>query len=140
MEARERMEVEAAAQADHTDAELNVALERVRRLVEESDVEGARELAVELNRRWPDDEQVRYWARVLAPPEVRVLKGEHGRPLDQERNWLRQHSGEYPGCWLAIFGDRLIAADPDLGEVLKTVRQTPGAEAAALFFEPPHSK
>jgi len=77
---------------------------------------------------------------VLALPEVRVLQGERARPLDRERDWLRQHSGDYPGCWLAVYQDRLIAADPDLSVVLGIVRQTEGAEAAALFFEPPHAK
>jgi hypothetical protein len=140
MDAGERAATEEIEEADHNEIPLDTAIERVRQLVSESDIEGARSLAAELHRCWPEDERVCYWARVLAPPEVRVLRGQRDRPLDQEREWLRQHAGEYPGCWLAVFQDRLIAADPDLGAVLKIVRQTPGAETAALYFSPPRAK
>src|SRR5947208_3550808 len=106
--------------------DLDASLEEVRHFLEEGDVEKARARIQALETQWPDSEDVRYWARVLAPPVVRVRPGERGRPLDPERAWLRQHSSEYPGCWLAVHGDRLIAADADVGAVLKTVRETPG--------------
>jgi hypothetical protein len=123
------------ARSDGTD--LENALEHLRRFLAEGNVEGARLVARELERRWPESDDVQYWARVLAPPKTRVRHGERGRPVDRERAWLSQHSGEYPGCWLAVFGDELIAADPDLGTVLQTVRQTPGAENAVLYYQPP---
>jgi hypothetical protein len=137
MEAKELVEIEVSAVDPNGDTmELDVALERIRHLLEESDVEGARTLSRELDRRWPDDKRVRYWARVLAPPVATVSKGKRLRRLDPEIAWLRAHAGEYPGCWLAVFGDRLIAADPDLAVVMRTVRETPGAQAAVLHFVP----
>jgi hypothetical protein len=130
---------EASVAADGAEAgsELGASLERIRSLLEESDVEGARALARELEQRWPDDERVRYWARVLAPPVARVLRGVRIRRLDRENAWLREHAREYPGCWLAVFGDGLVAADPDLEVVLSKVGQTPGAQTALLHYEPP---
>ena len=90
--------------------------------------------------RWPEHETVRYWARVLAPPRGRVVKGARSRSLDRERAWLREHAHEYPGQWLAIFGDQLVAADRSLAAVLKKVRETPGAETAALYYQMPASE
>jgi hypothetical protein len=120
-------------------AELAAALEHIRRLIETSAVEEARALAREMGARWPDDRDAQHWARVLAPPRGRVVPGRRSRSLDRERAWLREHAHEYPGQWLAIFGDQLIAADPSLATVLKTVRETPGAETAALYYQMPAS-
>jgi len=77
-----------------------------------------------------------YWACVLAPPVARRIPVKHSRPLDRERDWLREHGHKYPGCWLAILEDRLIAADPDVRVVLKAIRDTPGAEDALLHLRP----
>jgi hypothetical protein len=111
-------------------------LTRLRSLVEQSDVEGARALVRELEACWPEAERVRHWAQVLAPPTVTLRPGERSRSLDRERAWLRQHAREYPGCWLAVYEDRLIAAKPDLVSVLAEVRQAIGDEGALLHFEP----
>jgi hypothetical protein len=125
----------AEAPAGESQTELTAALERIRRLIETSAVDEARALAKEMGARWPEDERAQYWARVLAPPRGSVVKGVRSRSLDRERAWLREHAQEYPGQWLAIFGDQLVAADPSLATVLKTVRETPGAETAALYYQ-----
>ena len=75
-------------------------------------VEGARTLVRELETCWPEAERVRRWARVLAPPIVTLRPGEHGRPLDRERAWLRQHAREYPGCWLAVSSSSECVCQP----------------------------
>jgi hypothetical protein len=135
-----RPDVEAAeAAASESDA-LEEQLARLRQLVEQDAVEEARALAKELLSRWPASESVRHWASVLAPPLVSVSPVRQARPLQRERAWLKEHAGEYPGCWLAVFEDRLIAADPDLRTVLATARQTLGAERALLHFEPQHAE
>jgi hypothetical protein len=108
----------------------------LRGFLEREDIEGAREFVKELERRWPDSDRAQHFARVLAPPKVRMVPGVRGRPLHKEHDWLRAHASEYPGCWLAVFEDRLIAASPELNVVLATVRQTPGAEDALLYFQP----
>ena len=71
------------------------------------------------------------------PPAGKMV-GTYGpsRSLDRQRAWLREHAREYPGCWLAVFEDRLVAAGPDFGEVLDKVRSRPGCEEAILFFTP----
>ena len=76
----------------------------------------------ELEQRWPDSPRVRRWARVLAPAEVRLAPGVPSRSFDSEYEWLRQHRREYPGCWLAVQGDHLVAANPDLARVYEALQ------------------
>src|SRR2546423_285752 len=87
-------------------------------LLERDAVEEARVLIRELVVRWPDSERMRHWARVLEPPRTRVERGGRERPLHREQAWLREHAHEHPGCWLSVYHDRLLAADPDLQAVL----------------------
>jgi hypothetical protein len=122
-----------------TDDELDQELARLRDDISHGGrVPEAREAVKELEARWPDDPRVQYWARVLAPPRV-VPTPEahlHRRPLDRERAWLKQHARDYPGCWLAVYEDRLIAADPDLSVVYAEVRRVLGTEGALLHWQP----
>jgi hypothetical protein len=117
-------------------SELTEGLASLLELLEQGDVEEARRLVKELERQWPDSERIRHYARVLAPPVASVRRGERGRSLELEHIWLREHAREYPGCWLAVFEDRLIAADPDPSVVLALARRTPGAERSLLHFQP----
>src|SRR5947209_5788102 len=100
--------------------------------------EEARALVKDLEARWPDSERVQYWSRVLAPPTACTPPGPdpRSRPLDRERVWLREHAQEHPGCWLAVYEDRLIAADLDLEVVLTLANQTPEGRHALLYQQP----
>jgi len=118
------------------ESDLTADLARLLALLDRGEVEEARAWVKELERRWPDAERVRHFARVLAPTQVSVRRGERGRSLEREHAWLRAHARDYPGCWLAIFEDRLIAANPDLNAVLAATREIPGAERALLHFQP----
>jgi hypothetical protein len=130
-------EAKDAASLD-TDDELNQALAQLRDDVSNGRVPEARAAVKELAVRWPESERVQYWGRVLAPPRVIPTPEihRHLRPLDQERAWLKQHAREYPGCWLAVYQDQLIAADPDLAKVHAEVRRTLGDEVALLHYQP----
>jgi hypothetical protein len=129
------MPVEDPTRDDQVD--LAAALERIRRLIETSAVDEARALAKEMGARWPEDKNAQHWARVLAPSQGRVVKGVRYRSFDPERAWLQEHAHEYQGQWLAVLGDQLVAAAPSLATVMKTVRETPGAETALLHFQGP---
>ena len=54
--------------------------------------------------------------------------------------WLKEHAHEYPGCWLAIYEDNLIAADPDLQTVLARTREAIGEESALVVQQPAKPK
>ena len=117
--------------------ELQADLSALRQLLEEGRVEEARRLAPQLAVRWPTSTTAQHYARVLRPPEViRSPASLRGRSFDREHAWVREHAGEYPGCWLGVFGDELIAADPDLGAVRRAVRAAIGDQMALLHYEP----
>lgn len=120
---------------------MRADLARLYRLVEEHEVEEARRLAPELAAKWPDSPEVQHMARGLEPPRILPSRpGPRARRLDKEHEWLRQHAREYPGRWLAVYHDRLIAADPSLRNVMAAARATLGDdEAALLHFERPES-
>jgi hypothetical protein len=121
------------------DAEVKADLDRLVALVEASRVQEARTLVKELAARWPESAAIRHMDRVLEPPRV-IATGTMPAPaLEQEIAWLRSHAREHPGCWLAIHGDRLIAADPDRRKVVAAAREALGEEGALLFFQPPDS-
>jgi hypothetical protein len=130
---------EAQTVSPPTDGDLEQRLAQLRDAISRGGlVPKAREAVKELEARWPEDPRVQYWARVLAPPRVIPTPEahRHRRPLDRERAWLKQHAREYPGCWLAVYEDRLIAADPDFGVVLSEARRTLGEGKAFLHYQP----
>ena len=109
-------------------------LQHLRGVLDAEDVEGARRLVKELETRWPDSERIRHYAHVLAPPKVRMRGDIQVRPPTKEWEWLRQHAHEYPGFWLAVLGDQLVAADPD-GSVVRTkAREAPGQERPLIYY------
>ncbi len=116
--------------------DLAADLQRLRDLLEQDRVPEARVFVKELEQRWPDAERVGHYARVLAPPVSRGRPDIPARPRDRERQWLKEHAHEYPGCWLAVFEDRLIAADPDYGQAVTQARDVLGNEPALMFHQP----
>jgi hypothetical protein len=130
-------EIGACAQQD--EAELEQRLRQLRDDISRGGrVPEARVAVKEMEARWPEDPRVQHWARVLAPPRVIPTPEAHKnlRPIDREHEWLRQHRGEYPGCWVAVFEDRLIAADPDLRVVLDEANRTLEGQQAVLYQQP----
>jgi len=105
-------------------------------MVDASRVPDARAFVKVLEERWPGSPDVLYWLRVLAPPKVIASPQFKARPLHQEYGWLRSHANEYPGQWLSIYEDRLIAAGQDLQEVVAKTREVIGQESALLSFVP----
>lgn len=119
-----------------TDSGYEQDLESLRRLLESGDTEEARSFVHSLVSKWPDNPLVERLARVLAPPEVKARTGEPSRSLDIERQWLRRHAGQFPGQWVAVYKDQLVASGPDFQAVLAEVRRTPGKADALMHFQP----
>ena len=112
------------------------ALARIRDLLTRGWVEEARAFIHDVAARWPESPQVQHYVKVLAPPRVIAVGGKPSRPMDQENAWVREHAHEYPGCWMAVYSNRLIAADPDLKTVLAATRAAIGDEGALMHREP----
>jgi hypothetical protein len=118
------------------DPEIAADLLRLRDHLERGEVPEARVFVKELAAKWPDSKRVQHMAHVLKPPVAREVPSRGLRPLDRERDWLRAHRNEYLGCWIALYGDEVVAASPDLHSVLEVVRQTPGREDALIHLQP----
>jgi hypothetical protein len=100
-------------------------------------VEEARRCARELVERWPNSDLVRRFARVLAPPVARVVPGRKGLSREQtekESTWLREHAREYPGCWVVLDGDQLIAAHPRLRSAIEEADRRASSERGSLHY------
>ncbi len=115
---------------------LAADLQHLLDLLERDRVEDARWRVKELEQRWPASERVQHYARVLAPPVVRARPDIPARSSEREWKWLEEHGHEYPGCWLAIYEDRLIAADPDRRVVTAQATEALGEETYLLFHQP----
>jgi len=125
----------AITEAAQAERELAEDLERLRGLVEAGRVEDARRLAPELAAKWPESPALQHFARVLEPPRILPSRPEApDRRFDRDYQWLREHAAEYPGCWIATYEDRLIAADPDVERVLAEVRETLDTERETAFL------
>lgn len=118
------------------DSELLLELERLRGLLQGNRVREARRKVQELCQRWPDDEQVRHYAKVLAPPVARSRPDLPLRCHREEQRWLSDHAGEHEDNWLAVKGYGLFFKDPDLGVVLEYCKQN-GGEDCFLHHCPP---
>lgn len=66
-------------------------------------------------------------ANIFAPAKVRVVPGVQARTRSSEFAWIQAHAHEYPGEWIALDGDRLLAHGPRL----KQVRDMLSAQDAA---------
>ena len=121
--------------------ETEEALERdlgeLRDLLGSSRVDDARALVKKLAARWPNSDRVQHMAHVLAPPVARVVPGPPHRSLAKEIAWFKSHGHKYPGCWIAILGDQLLAADPSYRLVNDRLDPIPGSEDAVIFFSSP---
>jgi hypothetical protein len=110
---------------------------KLQSLLSRGNIEEARRFVRELEQRWPDSDLVRRFAHVLAPPVARVVQGRKGMSREQtekESVWLREHAREYPGCWVVLDGDRLIAAHPSLRTVTGEADRVAGSEVGSLHY------
>jgi hypothetical protein len=113
---------------------------KLQSLLSRGKVEEARRFARELEGRWPDSDLVRRFARVLAPPVARVVPGRKGlsrEQIEKEKVWLREHARDYPGCWVVLDEDRLVAAHPSVRTVLEEADRQVGSERGSLHYIPP---
>lgn len=120
-----------------SEAEMEADLARLMALVNAYRITEARSLAPELAAKWPDSHRIQHMARVLEPPKVIPSRGVRNVSSHREIAWLKAHAHEHPGCWLAVFEDRLIAEAPDRKSVVAAAREALGDRPALLFYQPP---
>jgi hypothetical protein len=135
-----------AVLVDHPPSELERNPEYLRgiaqlqSLLTQGQVEEARRFVKELEADWPESDLVRRFGRVLAPPVARVVSGGKKGPSREqvraESGWLRAHAGDYPGCWVVLQGERLIAAHSQLRNAIEEADRLVGRGVGSIHFIP----
>jgi len=108
----------------------------IQRLLEQGRIHQARATLVWALSNRPESEVLARWRRVLAPARARLTGQATGRSRQREQAWLREHAPEYQGQWVALDGDRLLAAGSKLAEVRERARATGRLAQALLHFVP----
>ncbi len=113
------------------------AVRVVRALVESSRIKEARLRTDEFLRIWPDSKLLQIGRRILAPDVAKVSPSTGPRrSREKENRWLQDNARNYPGEWLLVFEDRLVASGPDLDEVIRKGQETPEGREGVLWFQP----
>lgn len=121
-------------QERETTLEEEIAI--VKRMLILSPIKEARARAEAMLARWPDSPEAQHVALLASPPIVKVVPGS-GLSLEKERAWLKANARNYPGRWLAVSGDRLVAANSDYGKVRAMVKEDPEKPQVVLYYSPP---
>lgn len=103
------------------------AVERIRQLLGEGRLQDARRLTAQALRSHPGHAGLLGLERTIAPGRVEPRPGRYP-DRRAELAWIAQNRDRYPGKWVALVGDRVIAIEDDAGVLLKKLRQQGVAE------------
>lgn len=97
----------------------------MRTALQDGDLKTAHQLAFQAVEHYPDHEEIKKFAYLLAPPMV-IL----GNPSPEERimyrAWLRSNHLKYRGRWVALSNGQLIADARNSDELKDQVGDTKG--------------
>lgn len=96
--------------------------ERIRELIEQDHVAGARKLLAEALERGEQEKDLLLLQRVLGPAKFLGFSDELDPDRTPELDWLRAHRQDYRGQWVALAEDRLLAHSADIREVDSAVK------------------
>ena len=77
----------------------------------------ARELAHQGSKIFPEDKHLQQAMAVLAPPVVRGTRLAQSLHLVAAQRWLKEHTSQYTGQWVAVRGGTLLGSAPTLQEL-----------------------
>ncbi|MGD2158114.1 MAG: DUF5678 domain-containing protein [Anaerolineales bacterium] len=83
-------------------------------------------LANEGSKRHPDHQELRKYAKILAPPEVIQSNLPPDSTLQSNRSWLKTHRNEYKGQWVALQNGKLLGSALTLRELKKLIDRREG--------------
>lgn len=108
-------------------AEIRVALEANR-------VAEALDLAKRAAVLFPDHADVQRTHRVLTPGRSHSIPGHRIPDRRDSFQWIRENAERYKRQWIAVLGPSLVAASPELEEVLRILQEAKLEEAPVLMF------
>ena len=71
---------------------------------------------------YPEHEKLQQYRHFLRPAGSRVAPGPNASDPRPSYEWIRRHSGEYRGKWVALYKGELAAASESFNEVLLATR------------------
>ena len=90
----------------------------IRRALLEEDYLAARELANKGAADYPEHEQLRKWAIMMAPPRIISTDRPPDPTMARNREWMRHSSGPYKGKWVAVYNGELVGAGDTVREIM----------------------
>ena len=83
----------------------------------------AEQLAQEGAQRYPEHDELQKYARVLAPPTVRVVPSttDSRAAAKADHEWLNTHWEDYRGNWIALQAGELLHATPSFDDLIAHV-------------------
>lgn len=108
--------------------------ERIRELLEQDRVQGARKLLAEAIERGAQEKDLPILQRVLAPAKFLGFSDERDPDRTPEMNWLAAHRNDYRGQWVALAEDLLLAHSKDIRDVDSAVKSMTLTRRALLLY------
>lgn len=95
----------------------------------------ARDLAAEAVNLYPDNEQIKYYAHVLAPPTVTVVPRdeEMSKNIQACQEWIRQNRVNYKNRWVAIRNGELLFDAASIDELADQLGDPKGIYITAIY-------
>lgn len=79
----------------------------------------AQNLAITGLSQHPDHAELMRMARILSPPEIRVVQGEQNSTWEKNKVWLEENRHLYQEQWVALRNGELLAAADNFGSLIK---------------------
>jgi hypothetical protein len=108
--------------------------EKIRALVEADRVGAARTLLAEALQKGDHEEDLSRWQAILAPAKVSKSTKERDFDRSPELGWLARYGNQYPGQWVALLGDELLAHSKSLGEVVAALEKNKPKRRPLLHY------
>lgn len=86
----------------------------------------ARQISERALQQYPDDRDVKKFARVLAPPRVISSNLPPDPGVSANHDWLKDHGSEYSGQWVALRSGDFLGAAGSVKELVALVGDTKG--------------
>jgi hypothetical protein len=108
--------------------------ERIRELIEQDRVQGARKLLAEALERGAQEKDLPLLERILGPAKFLGFSDEIDPDRTPEFDWLAAHGKDYRGQWVALAEDRLLAHSEDIREVDSALKAITLTRRPLLYY------
>lgn len=85
------------------------------------DFKGAQHLSLQAIAQYPENQDIKKYAYVLAPPKITSVKRNPPPDRQANRNWIEQNRTEYRGRWVALKNGQLLADGKNIDDLVSQV-------------------